>query len=227
MMPTQQSTKVIIACRSNKLELEALRPDDGTIEAHYLEQNLHLTPESMPDVIQKKIEEVKDYASQIILGYGLCSNGTVGVTAPEQGLIVPRIHDCITLFLGSREAYNTAFKEKPGTYYLTPGWIKDKKDPIGYMENEYTPKMGRETAEWGLKEELKHYTHVVLIDTKVNDIDPLRSRAIQNAQFLKKEFEEVSGKRAFFRKILFGPYEEDDFITLDAGEKVVQKEFFK
>ena len=35
----------------------------------------------------------------ILLGYGLCSNGLVGLGhAPINSLVVPRAHDCITLF---------------------------------------------------------------------------------------------------------------------------------
>lgn len=225
-LPSRNSPRVIIACRSTKPELEALRPDGGEIEMHYLEQNLHRTPEKMPQVISREIESVQSYASQIVLGYGLCSNGVVGVVAPEQGLIVPRVHDCIALFLGSRRAYDRAFRRNPGTYYLTPGWIQEQKDPLGYMNEEYIPKLGRETAEWGLKEELKHYTHIILIDTGIADIEPLRERALENAQFLDKTFEETKGTHDYFEKILFGPYTEEDFIILKQGEKVTQKSFF-
>ena len=73
----------------------------------------------MPGLIQEQIDQVAEYASQIVLGYGLCSNGIVGVTARNQGLIVLRCHDCIKLFLGSPAVYSEAIKERPGTYYLT------------------------------------------------------------------------------------------------------------
>ncbi|MFO8100690.1 MAG: DUF1638 domain-containing protein [Dehalococcoidia bacterium] len=225
--PTADAPRVVIACGSIKPELEALKPDDGTVEVRYLDQNLHRMPDRMPGIIQAEIEKVKGYAWQIVLGYGLCSNGVVGLVAPEQGLIIPRVHDCITLFLGSRVAYEKAFRDRPGTYYLTPAWIEEKKDPLGYLEAEYVPKLGRELAEWGLKEELKHYTHIVLIDTGVKDVIPLRERAMENARFLEKEFDEIAGTHDYFRRILFGPYPEDDFVILQAGEEVRQKAFFQ
>ena len=58
--------------------------------------------------------------------------------------------------MGSRAAYEKVFYEQPGTYYLTPGWVEERKDPLGYMESAYVPKMGREKAEWGIREELKN-----------------------------------------------------------------------
>ena len=144
-------------------------------------------------------------ASRIVLGYGLCSNGVVGVTARQQGLLIPRCHDCIALFLGSPSRYQEIFREKPGTYYLTPGWIAEKKDPLGVLE-ENIPKYGRETAQWVMEEELKHYTHIALIDTGVEEMAPLRERAMENAAVLKKQYEEIPGSLDYFREILRGPY---------------------
>lgn len=222
--------RVIIACRVIEHELEALRRQKGCsdpIEIRYLDQNLHRSPERMPPLIQAQIDAVADHAAMIVLGYGLCSNGIVGVTARKQKVYIPRVHDCVALLLGSRQAYFKAFHERAGTYYLTPGWVAEEKDPLGMMENEYAPKMGRETAEWGIREELKHYTHIVLIDTGTGDMEKLRKRARDNARFLGKAYGEVRGSPAYFEKILFGPYDSGDFVCLEPGQKAEQKPFMK
>ena len=39
-------------------------------------------------------------------------------------LVVPRAHDCITLFLGSKERYLDYFQKHPGVYFKTSGWIE-------------------------------------------------------------------------------------------------------
>ena len=83
------------------------------------------------------------YATAIVLGYGLCSNGLVGVTARRQKLIVPRCHDCIALFLGSPARYDAVFRDHPGTFYLTPGWVKENQDPLGIYQ------MGISAQVWG------------------------------------------------------------------------------
>ncbi|MDY6823844.1 MAG: DUF1638 domain-containing protein [Thermodesulfobacteriota bacterium] len=222
--------KMIIACRSLKPEIDALLTKDNTgaeaVAVEYLDQNLHRTPHAMPDIIQASVEAVPESVSTIVLGYGLCSNGIVGIKAPRQGLIIPRVHDCIALFLGSRQAYHAAFKKRAGTYYLTPGWIAEEKDPIGFMENDYEPRLGREEAEWGAKEELQHYTHIIFINTRaVDDPAPLRERARENANFFDKQYEEVQGVQNYFQKIVFGPYDEDDFLHVRPGETVTQKPF--
>lgn len=222
-LPTPENPRVVVACRVMQPELDALAGGRDDIEICYLDQNMHEKPEQMPSVIQAEIDHAATRAHDIVLGYGLCSNGIAGIKAPRQGLIIPRVHDCITLFLGSRAAYEKVFYEQPGTYYLTPGWIEDRKDPLGYMESTYVPRMGREKAEWGIKEELKNYTRIVMIDTQSADMGPLRKIARENAAFLGKNYEEIPGMQDYFKSILFGPYPEADFIHLKPGE-IMQQE---
>ena len=63
------------------------RTNQFHIELRYLNASLHETPDRMPQLIQDQIDEIKSYASQIVLGYGLCSNVIVGLKASMQDLI--------------------------------------------------------------------------------------------------------------------------------------------
>jgi hypothetical protein len=218
--------RVVIACRVMEPELtQALAETGGEVEILYLDQALHRTPAKLLGQLQEKINQVAQSASRIVLGYGLCSNGVVGVTARQQGLLIPRCHDCIALFLGSPARYQQMFQEKPGTYYLTPGWIAEKKDPLGIME-ENAAKFDQETAEWVMEEEFKHYTHIALIDTGVEEMAPLRARAMENAEILKKQYAEIPGSLDYFREILNGPYGDEKFLRIKMGEAFTQEMFF-
>jgi hypothetical protein len=74
-----------------------------------------------------------------------------------------------------------------------------------YHEEEYEPRFGRETAEWIKREELKHYTHIVLINTGVADLEPLREIARENALFFNMKFMELEGQSlAYFNKLIKG-----------------------
>lgn len=229
-MPEKETPikRVVIACRVMEQELNALLPECPAgvcLDLRFMDQQLHRTPDRMPAIIQNEIDRVANTADEIVLGYGLCSNGIVGVYAPRQYLYVPLVHDCVALMLGSRAAYNKAFSERAGTYYITPGWVREEKDPLGILENDYIPRMGREDAVWGLNEELKHYSHIALINTQVTEVESLRERARENASFLDKKYTEIKGSREYFRKILFGPYEAPDFLCLPPGTPVTQKPF--
>lgn len=216
----------IIACRVMEPEIEALKKEDDHIATYYLDQGLHRTPAKMAGQVQARVDQADATADRIVLGYGLCSNGIVGVKARARGLIVPRCHDCIAFFLGSPQAYLDDFHSRPGSYYLTPGWIAERKDPLSIIEDEYVPRYGRETAEWAKREELKHYTHIVLVDTGVADLAPMRAVARKNARFFRMEYLEIRGNsREFFKKLSQGPYGPDEFILLPPGAEITQELF--
>ena len=220
------SRVTIVACRVMEPEFEAVRKNNEHVEILYLDQGLHRTPQKMAEQVQSLVDQAAKAADRIVLGYGLCSNGIVGVEARQQGLIVPRCHDCIAFFLGSPKAYQDDFNARPGTYYLTPGWIAERKDPLSIIRDEYEPRYGRETAEWIKREELKHYTHIVLINTGVAELEPLQKIARNNARFFDLEYVEIEGKSLeYFNKLVKGPYDSDEFIHLSPGDVVTQEMF--
>lgn len=214
----------IIACSIMKQELEYLKTT-GT-QFVFLEQSLHRTPQMMKGAIQEQIdkEDGGDY-DRAILSYGLCSNGIVGVRAGRHPLLIPRVHDCITLFLGSTARYMAEHGRAPGTYYLTKGWIEEKKSPLGIYE-EYCPKYGKETAEWVIREELKNYTRIALVKSELGIEEAHRQHAMENARFLNLAYEELEGSLDFFRKIVRGPWD-NDFVRLQPGEEVTQGMFLE
>ncbi len=217
--------RVVIACRVMQAELEEVRGGDSSIEIIYLDQALHRTPGKMPGLIQEQIDRVSDYAEQVILGYGLCSKGVAGVKAGKQELIVPRAHDCIALLMGSCTAYAMRFAERPGTHYLSRGWLAECKDPLGVTEGEYTERVGREMAIWVMQEELKHYTHITLI--KSGNVEAgIIERAQRNAAFFGKQYDEIPGGMEYFQKIVGGPYESADFFIIPPGGTIQEELWF-
>ena len=219
--------RTIIACGSIKPELEHFNIDTDTVKLNFLAQNLHRKPETMPAVIQKAIDRHSPGNDEIVLGYGLCSNGVVGVKAPEQGVYIPKVHDCISFYLGSGKKYTELFSQRPGTYYLTRSWLNNGMDPLGLVENEYTRRVGREMADITMETELKNYTHIAFVNTFDSDNEYYRNRAKKNAEYFNKKYIEYPVKEDFFKKILFGPYEKPDFIYIKPGEIVKQKTLLK
>ena len=226
IMEAPNGRVTLVACQVMQPELDQLRRDRPHVDVVYLEQNLHRTPQKMPARVQAAVDGAAEHAERIVLGYGLCSNGIIGVQARKQELIVPRCHDCISFFLGSPEAHRREMDAHPGTYYLTPGWIAEHKDPLGIIEDDYVKRVGREMAEWAMREELKNYTRIALVDTGVGDIEPLRARAQENARFFGMIYEEIEGRsRSYFAKLMDGPYAEGEFFRLKPGEVVNQDMF--
>jgi hypothetical protein len=211
---------VVIACQVMEPELEAFKPEG--VEIRYLPQGLHNTPKQMPERLQEQIDLLPQDIGRLVLAYGLCSMGVTGIIAPECGMYIPKAHDCITILLGSLEAYAKAQKEQVGTYWLTPGWVAEKQDPLGFMHGKYSERVGPEMAERAVHIELQNYTHISLINTGVGDIEALQRRTKLNADHFGKIYSEVRGDPRYFRRILQGPWDDKHFFYFPPGQKVTQ-----
>ena len=103
----------IIACRVFTRELSYYASQSpNTIDITWLPQGLHDTPEKLRSMLkesldglyrQKEKQMIKHWPDFIVLCYGLCSNGIVGLESRDTPLIIPRTDDCIALFLGSQQ----------------------------------------------------------------------------------------------------------------------------
>lgn len=215
---------LVIACNIMKNEL--LRFQANGISFVFLEQSLHRTPQKMKPLIQEEIDKADEQDwDYIVLSYGLCSNGILGVKSKNHSIVIPRVHDCIALFLGSWEKYMEEHNKEPGTYYLTKGWIEEGKSPLGIFQ-EYCQRYDKETAEWVIREELKNYTRIALVESELGMGEAHRKHAQENARFLNLRYEEIKGSLDFFRKILRGPWDKD-FVRLKPGEEATQEMFLE
>ena len=182
-----------------------------------------MAPDKLRDTLQRKVDSTSVQANTIILGYGLCSCAVVGLQASNARLVIPKVDDCIALFLGSRSAYDEQWHQEPGTYYLTKGWIEVGDTPfedIYHLAECY----GQERAERMMRLMFGHYTRLVYIDTGVRDQDWHRNYARAAAERFGLRYEEISGSSALLAKMLHGPWDED-FVVKAPGETVAFTDF--
>ncbi|MBI4736665.1 MAG: DUF1638 domain-containing protein [candidate division NC10 bacterium] len=213
----------LIACEVFRDEFEAVSPPD--LIRSYLPQGLHRTPGKMPAAIQEILDGVPAVLGSILLGYGLCSNGVVGVASRTAPLIMPRVHDCIALLLGSRERYEAEVAACPGTYYITPGWALYGTTSLTCYKNEYLPKYGEETARYIATELLKNYRRVALIDHGIGDMDAARAHAREMAEVFNLSYAEIPGSVDYVRRLVHGPWDSDDFVLVQPGTRINSSPF--
>jgi len=95
-----------------------------------LDAGLHERPNDLRILTQEEIDKASRAGyDAIVLYYGLCGRGTAGLESRDVPVVIPRVHDCISLFLGSQEAYKRQFAAHPGTFYHTLGWLEKKINP--------------------------------------------------------------------------------------------------
>ena len=215
----------VVACDVVRSELEAAAADSDVI-LHFLPYSLHSVPSEMSGKINKGLEEVKAKGVEgVRLGYGLCSNGVVGVET-ERPLVMPRCHDCIAMLLGSPKRYFEMFRKYPGTYFLTEGWIRNNADPLTTVEVKYAPRMGEKKAFRGMSLELANYKTICFVNNGVGDSGKVRARTKENCQAFKKEYMEVDSDLNYFKTLIDGPHAEDDFISIASGEHILNDYFY-
>jgi N-methylhydantoinase A/oxoprolinase/acetone carboxylase beta subunit len=128
----------VIACGVLAIDIRHLARRLGIAATmEFLPGGLH----DRPDELRRRVQEEIDRASatlraeRIIVGYGVCGLGTVGLHARNVPLAIPRVNDCIALFLGSDAAYREQFSQYPGTYYISAGWVEEKTQPQSTEES--------------------------------------------------------------------------------------------
>ncbi|HUV07276.1 MAG TPA: DUF1638 domain-containing protein, partial [Spirochaetia bacterium] len=96
-----------------------------TFDIEFTEKNSHNQSDLLRQSIQEKIGGCEDKGyDAILLGYGLCGNSTIGLSSRQTRIVIPRAHDCCTLFLGSRQRFMEHFKDNPSQPFSSPGYME-------------------------------------------------------------------------------------------------------
>ena len=144
-------------------------------------QGLNQEPDKLRSQVQNALDRTEDSKGRTydasLLGYGLCSNGIVGLSA-KIPFVVPRGHDCVTLLLGSKEKYRQYFDTHKGIYWYSPGWIKTGGQPgkerYERTLKDYRQKYGPDNAKFLMETEqnwMAEYSWATYIDWGVADAE--------------------------------------------------------
>lgn len=230
----------MIACKALYRELSLLTAKCGNfVDMTYMRQGLHDTPVLLAQALQEEIDKIDAgedlhtyhsyYSSRdfdaILLGYGLCSNGTVGLSSKRYPLVVPRAHDCITLFLGSKEKYREYFDRHSGTYWYNASWIENGGTPSEETEKDmlrvYAEKYGEENAEFLLYTELTgNYNRCAYVKWKELPFPQYEEYTRRAAEHYGWEFDCVEGDARLMEEFLSGNWRNEDFLVVPPGKKI-------
>lgn len=235
----------VIACEIAVREICHLAAQTKNIlDLEFLTQGHHDTPATGRVDIQQRINAAPTGKyDAILLGYGLCSNILVGLKTPHTPLVIPRAHDCITWFLGSKERYQEFFTSHPGTYYYTSGWLEcrqrrgaDPKQGASFFlpasnlpgakaaYQEWVEKYGEDQAQYLLEtmgQWSDSYSHGVLIDFDFTKPLGLAQQVQDICAERKWQFQEVPGDIRLLQNWVDGNWYAQDFLVVRPGEEIV------
>lgn len=235
----------LIACEVSHRECcLAAAVSKNIIDLQFLSQGLHdLESRSMCAHVQEAIDDTRESRYKaILLGFGLCNCGLVGVRARGIPLVLPRAHDCITLFMGSKEVYQQHFNENKGTYFLTTGWVERDQDNLeDTMERddnmlrkmgldktyeEYVATYGEEYARMIMATltGMEHYQKMLHIDMGIAPEAEQRVIGHARAEAERRgwEHETLKGRMDLFMELVGGEWDEEKFLIVPPGQTIQQ-----
>ncbi len=224
----------VIACGVLALDLKHAAEQLGLdVSMEFLPGGLHATPKELRRQLQAAIDDASDKrkGDMIAVGYGICGLGTVGLHARNVPLAVPRVNDCIALFLGSDAAYHEQFQKFPGTYYISAGWVEENAAPIGQSADDDLPlpqrdeefermvaEHGRDNADairYFMNSWQRNYQRAALIDTGApGKRERYADIARRMAEGYGWQYEELIGTGELLEKLLRQRHTDADILIV-------------
>lgn len=229
----------LISCEVLYRELcHAISHSPHTVDLEFLPKGLHdIGCTGMLERLQSAVDRSNGSSyDAILMGYGLCNNGIAGLTARTSPLVIPRAHDCMTLFFGTKERYLEYFQNNPGTYFLTSGWI-ERGEATGELlqlsiqhatgmdmtYEQLVERYGEENAQFlyaELCDYTRHYSKIAFIEMGIEPNDGFEKSARERAESKRWTFEKIHGDLRLLKDLVEGRWDKEDFLVVQPGNKV-------
>ena len=218
---------ILLACSVFEREIAMLAEGAGHIvETRWYEIALHDRPDELRAKLQGELDSLdgRDDIDAVALAYGLCGLGTAGLRAGRHPYVLPRAHDCITLFMGGKERYAEHQRACPGCMYYTPGWNRARRvsgpDRLAHIREEYAKQFDAEDVEFLIECENQTWAMhdtATYIDIGTPDGEKEAAYAERCAKSLGWKFERIHGDPALLRDLLWGNWDPTRFLVVEPG----------
>lgn len=221
----------LLTCSVFEREIALLtRGASHIAEVRWLEMGLHDRPDRLRAALQAELNRIeqRDDIEAVALAYGLCGRGTDGLQPQRHKLVIPRAHDCITVFMGSKEKYTAHQQRCPTCYYYTPGWNRGRRVPgpekLASLKTELAKKFDADDVEFLIateREQWAQHDTATYLDLGTDDAETEAAYARRCADWLGWKFERIRGDATLLRDLLFGNWDNQRFQIVDSGGKLI------
>ncbi len=208
------------------------------IDAEFTGKGAHDDSAVLRQTIQSKIDAAergdRTYDA-VILCFGLCGNALAGVRARSIPLVLPRAHDCCTLFLGSRKAFEARFRESPSLPFSSAGYMERGGKFMREADAELAPGVSGSLEELVARygEENGRYIHETLTAGRAGPGDTLvyvevpelahlgyADKCRDRARETGMTVEVVPGDMRLIRMLVDGQWEAGEFLIVPPGHRI-------
>ena len=205
------------------------------VDIEFTPKDAHDKSDNLRKLITEKIEETENSDIEyeaILLGFGLCGNSILGIKSSEIPLVVPRAHDCCTIFLGSRDKFKKHFGDRLSAQWSSPGYMergesimRDSDDEdFYYMDQSYqdlVEQYGEENAKYVWEQLHPDMEENELIYINIPEFEHLgyEEKVKEKAEAEDKKFEKIQGNMQIIEKMISGNWDKD-FLVVEPGEEI-------
>lgn len=205
---------VIVACETLKGELETVMARTGSVHpVVWIESGLHAWPDKLRDKLQETIDELPPEYETVLLMFGFCGNSMVGINAGARTLVLPRVADCVPIFLGSQQRRAEVGSD---VYFLTKGYLSGEQN-ILREHDYYVQRYGEKRAMRLAKAMMAHYKRFAVVDTGAFEVPPLVTDIQPQADLLGIPVEVVPGDLILVEELLAGGEDPARFLHVPPG----------
>ncbi|MCK5862837.1 MAG: DUF1638 domain-containing protein [Candidatus Hydrogenedentes bacterium] len=208
----------------------------NTLDVSFFPKDKHNHPSTLRELLQQEIDSAATgdtFYDAILLAYGLCGNATVGLRARRFPLIIPRAHDCTTLFLGSKTAFADYFGETPSQSWTSVGYSERSDSilsdgntqsftPSGQSFFELAEIYGEENARdlWDTLTAHQENSEVPFLDVPETHISSKVKHIKSCIESTGKKMRTIPGNICLIESLISGNWSEENFLTVLPEERI-------
>jgi hypothetical protein len=213
----------------------AIAKTENIVDPEFTPKDAHEKPDYLRRLIQNGIDavSVSEGYDAVLLGFGLCGNSTAGIKARSIPLVIPRAHDCCTIFLGGKQKFVEYFKDNLSAEWSSAGYMErgdsylrdtDTGKLLG-LDKDYQQlidKYGDENAKyiWETLHPTPNTNQAIYIEVPelahLGYLDRIKSLAKKQGKTVRV----LEGDMRLIKNLVGGNWNKDEFLVVPPGKEI-------